>query len=469
MDRLVFGQQYANGVQWKRCVYKIMRKILESATPAQILVLGFAGLILLGALLLSLPLASRSGEPTPFLTALFTATSAVCVTGLVVVDTGTHYSLFGQLVILGLIQAGGLGIMTMTTLFALAIGRKINLRERLIIQEALNALSLEGVVRLTRNIVLMTALIEGVGAIVLSLRFACDLGLAKGIYYGIFHSVSAFCNAGFDLFGPVYGPFSSLTHYVADPVVSLVFPILIILGGLGFVVLGDIARQRRFSKLSLHSKMALTLTAILVAGGTACIWLLESRAAMRHLSPLGSVLAAFFQAVTPRTAGYNTLNIGALTQATQFLLVILMFIGASPGGTGGGVKTTTFGTLVLAAWSVVTGKADVEVFGRRLPKDAVFKSLAITLWAAALVTVVTMCLTFTEKADFLAILFETVSAFGTVGLTMGLTPRLSAIGRVLIILTMFAGRVGPLTVMLAIWQRRVAKNFRYPEEKIIVG
>ncbi|MGB9793052.1 MAG: TrkH family potassium uptake protein [Thermacetogeniaceae bacterium] len=447
----------------------MLKKLLESCTPAKILVLGFAGLILFGALLLTLPIAARNGQSTPFLTALFTATSAVCVTGLVVVDTGTHYSLFGQLVILGLIQAGGLGIMTLTTLFALVFGKKINLRERLIIQEALNVLSLEGVVRLVKNIVIMTMVIEGLGAIVLSIRFAYDLGILKGIYYGFFHSISAFCNAGFDLFGPVYGPFSSLTHYVEDPVVSLTVPALIILGGLGFVVLGDVIRQRRFSRLSLHSKLAITLTAILVAAGTTLIWLLESKNSLRHLSPLGSVLAAFFQAVTPRTAGYNTLNIGALTQAAQFLIVILMFIGASPGGTGGGIKTTTFGTLVLAAWSVVTGRADIEVFGRRLPKDAVLRSLAITLWAAALVIVVTMCLTFTEKANFLTVLFETVSAFGTVGLSMGLTPHLSDIGRVLIILTMFAGRVGPLTVMLAIWQQRQLRNYHYPEEKIIVG
>lgn len=465
MNRLVFSQRVEHRVGEIRHIHKI----LERFTPAQILVAGFAGLILIGALFLTLPVAARSGQPTPFLTALFTATSAVCVTGLVVVDTGTHYTVFGQLVILALIQMGGLGIMTMTTLFALVVGKKINLRERLIMQEALNALSLEGVVRLTRNIISMTLLIEGLGAIVLSIRFAYDLGWVKGIYFGFFHSISAFCNAGFDLFGPVYGPFSSLTHYVEDPVVSLTIPTLIILGGLGFFVLGDVARNRRFSRLSLHSKMAIAITALLILVGTALIWLLESKNAIESLSLLGSVLSAFFQAVTPRTAGYNTLDISALTQATQFLVLILMFIGASPGGTGGGIKTTTFGTLVVGAWSVVVGKTDAEIFGRRLPSDAIFKSLAISLWAASLVTAVTMILTFTEQADFLMVLFETVSAFGTVGLTMGLTPRLSDIGRVLIIFTMFAGRVGPLTVMLAIWQRQQAGKFRYPEEKIIVG
>lgn len=465
MSRFVFGEV----LERKKSKIEHIHKILGHFTPAQILVAGFAGLIILGTILLTLPISSRSGQWTPFIDAFFTATSATCVTGLVVVDTGTYYSVFGQMVILGLIQMGGLGIMTMTTIFALIVGKKINLKERLIMREALNSMNLEGVVRLTRSIIGMTLLIEGLGAVILAVRFSYDVGWRKGIYFGFFHSVSAFCNAGFDLFGSVYGKFTSMTHYVNDPVVSLTVPVLFILGGLGFIVIGDVARNRRFSRLSLHSKIALILTLSLITSAMVLFWLFESRNTIEDLGLMGSVLAAFFQSVTPRTAGFNTLDIAALTQATQFLIIILMFIGACPGGTGGGIKTTTFGALVMGAWSIVTGRTDAEVFGRRLPSDAILKSLAITLWAATLVIFITMTLTFTEQANFLMILFETVSAFGTVGLSMGLTTHLSDFGKVLIVLTMFAGRVGPLTVMLAIWQRQQVKKYRYPEERLIVG
>lgn len=448
---------------------KALRRVFGYFTPTRVLVFGFAGLILLGSFLLTLPVAARSGQSTPFLKAIFTATSAVCVTGLVVVDTATHYSLFGQLVIIALIQAGGLGIMTMTTLFALLLGKRINLRERLIIQESLNALQLEGVVSLVKSIIKMTFLIEGAGGLLLSLRFIPDLGWAKGIYYGVFHSISSFCNAGFDLFGTVYGPFAGFTHFQEDPLVSLTVPILIILGGLGFVVIQDLITHRRFSRLSLHSKMAITITAVLVVGGMVVIWLLERDNALSGLTPLGAFLASFFQAVTPRTCGVNTLNISALRGATQFFMVILMFIGASPGGTGGGVKTTTFGALVVAAWSVIKGKSEANLFERNIPQSTIFKSLAIIMLATILVAAVTMILTITEQSDFLTILFETTSAFGTVGLTMGLTTHLSSIGQVLIAFTMYVGRVGPLTLALAMWQRQGKARYHYPEEKIIVG
>jgi trk system potassium uptake protein TrkH len=453
----------------KRRKRVLLRWTFSYLSPAQVLVLGFAALILIGSLLLTLPVAARSGHSTPFLKAIFTATSAVCVTGLVVVDTATHYSFFGQLVIIALIQAGGLGIMTMTTLFALLLGKKINLRERLIIQESLNALQLQGVVGLVKNIIKMTLLIEGAGGIILSLRFIPDLGWARGIYYGFFHSISSFCNAGFDLFGTVYGPFAGLTHFREDVVVSLTVPILIILGGLGFVVIQDVIVHRRFSRLSLHSKIALTITTMLVVGGTAIIWLLERDHALIGLSPFGTFLASFFQAVTPRTCGSNTLSISALRGATQFFMIILMFIGASPGSTGGGIKTTTFGALAVAAWSVIKGKSDPEVFERNIPQNTIFKSLAIAMLAAALIAVVTMILTITEQADFLSILFEATSAFGTVGLTMGLTTHLSAVGQALIAFTMYVGRVGPLTLALAIWKRQVQARYHYPQEKIIVG
>lgn len=446
-----------------------LRGIFSHFRPAQILLLGFATLIIVGTILLMLPVAARSGHSTPFLTALFTATSAVCVTGLVVVDTAAHHSLFGQLVILGLIQVGGLGIMTMTTLFALLVGRKINLRERLVIQESLNALRLEGVVSLVKSIIGMTLLIEGVGGLLLSLRFIPQLGWARGIYYGFFHSISSFCNAGFDLFGIVSGRFSSLTAYTGDTVVSLTIPLLIILGGLGFVVIRDVYNNRRFSKLLLHSKVALVITAVLVVGGTILFWLLEQGNALEQLSPGGAVLASFYQAVTTRTCGSNTLNIGTLRGATQFFMIMFMFIGASPGSTGGGIKTTTLGVLLAATWSAVRGKTCAEAFERSIPGSIIFKAIAVFMLAIFLVAIVTMMLAITEKTSFLAILFETTSAFGTVGLTMGLTPHLSKFGQVLIIMTMYAGRLGPLTVALAFWQRQQAARCQYPTEKIIIG
>lgn len=463
MFRIVFGE---NGKQ-KGMAY--LRQVFSRFTPAQVLVFGFAALIMMGTFLLMLPAAARGGQPTPLITAFFTATSAVCVTGLVVVDTASHYSLFGQLVILGLIQVGGLGIMTMTTLFAMLVGKRINLRERLLIQEGLNAMQLEGVVSLVKSIVKMTLLIEVTGGLILSLRFIQDLGWARGFYYGFFHSISAFCNAGFDLFGTVYGPFSSLIAFKEDPVVSLTIPTLIILGGLGFVVIRDVTAHRRFSRLSLHSKLVITITLVLVVAAMAVFWFLERRNTLSGLTLPGSILASFFQAVTPRTAGYNTLNISALRGATQFFIIILMFIGASPGSTGGGIKTTTFGALVIAAWSVARGKIDAEAFKRNITQDTIFKALAVAMLAVTLIATVTMILTTTEKAAFLDILFETTSAFGTVGLTTGITPDLSKIGRILISITMYAGRVGPLTLALAIWQRRGQLNYHYPEEKIIVG
>lgn len=437
--------------------------------PARILLLGFAAVIGVGSLLLHLPMASASGESLPYIDSLFTATSAACVTGLVVVDTGTSFSRFGQLVILLLIQLGGLGIMTMSTLLALVIGRKINLRERLVMKEALNVVSLAGVVRLTKYIILVTLFIELAGAVLLSLRLVPQLGWGRGIYYSVFHSVSAFCNAGFDLFGVVHGPFSSLTAYVGDPLLNLVFAALIFLGGIGFTVIADIYNQRRLKKLSLHSKLALSMSALLIAAGMSLILLFESSRALAHLPWGGKVLASLFQAITPRTAGFNTIDLAGLQTATSASLIILMFIGASPGGTGGGIKTTTFATLLLGVRSIISGRREVTAFRRVIPIEQVLKSLAIITLAAFVVIAVIIALTFTEGADLLTLSFETVSAFGTVGLSLGITPHLSPVGKVLIAFTMFAGRLGPLTVALAIWAHQIRIGYRYPEERIMVG
>ncbi|NLG79959.1 MAG: Trk family potassium uptake protein [Firmicutes bacterium] len=441
---------------------------VNAASPAQVLVAGFAALILIGAVILALPVSSRDGKALPFVDALFTATSAVCVTGLVVVDTHDQFSLFGQLVILCLIQVGGLGIMTVSTLIFLLLGRRVTLRSRLLIQEAMNQLTLEGMVRLIRKVLLVTAVVEGFGALLLAIRWSFDMGFPRCLYYGVFHAVSGFCNAGFDLFGG----FRSLTGYAADVWVNLVMTGLIIIGGLGFSVVSEVIAHRRGCKLSLHARVVLLTTAVLIAAGTVVIFLLEldNPATLKPLSPLGKALSAYFQAVTPRTAGFNTLPIGDMRAATQLFIIILMFIGASPGSTGGGIKTSTFATLLLAVRSVVRGREDVEVFERRVPHRIVYRALAVSMISLALVIVITMALSIVRHDGLLPVLFEATSAFGTVGLSMGITPSLSALGKVLIIFTMFAGRVGPLTVATAIAQRQHAANaVRYPEERVMVG
>jgi trk system potassium uptake protein TrkH len=435
-------------------------------TPYQILVAGFAGLILVGALLLATPLASATGVPLEFIDAFFTSTSAVCVTGLIVVDTGTRFSLFGQLVIILLIQAGGLGIMTMATLMALLMGKRINLRERLIIQEALNNLTVAGVVRLTRYIIKVTLLIEFIGGTFLAIRFYQDYG-AKGIYFGYWHAVSSFCNAGFGLFSE----FRNLTGYVDDIAVNLVISILIIMGGIGFSVMADIWENRRFRDLSLHTKLVLTVSVFLIILGALVIFAFEhdNPATLGSLSWDGKILASYFQAVSPRSAGYNTVSISDMGSATLFFIVILMFVGASPGSIGGGIKTTTAGLVIAAVWALIRGREDVVIFERSLPKTVIYKAFALVFMAAGLVIFVTMILSISERAPFLNILFEVVSAFGTVGLTTGITQELTAIGKLWIIVTMFAGRVGPITIALALALRQRKAMVKYPEGKVIIG
>lgn len=436
------------------------------ATPSQILVMGFAAIIFTGAFLLTLPVAVQPGEEISFITALFTATSAVCVTGLVVVDTATHWTTFGHVVILVLIQVGGLGFMTMATFFALLLGRRIGLRQRLLIQESLNQTNVAGIVRLAKYVLLFTFIVESGFAAILAVRLSFDLDRPKAVWYGIFHSISAFNNAGFDLFGD----FRSLTGYAEDITINLCVTTLIILGGIGFGVIVDLFQHfKNPSRLTLHTKLTLSVTGFLILVGTITIYLLEFHDSLAPLSPLGKVLAAYFQAVTPRTAGYNTLDIGMLRPATQFFIIILMFIGASPGSTGGGIKTTTMGALAFSVWSMARGKTETEIFCRRVGQEQIYKSVAILLLATTLVIMVSLLLSITEQADFLAVLFETTSAFGTVGLTMGLTPKLSMAGRILIIMTMFLGRVGPLTMVFAMAQNRRKMSLRFPEEKIMVG
>ncbi|MUT64338.1 TrkH family potassium uptake protein [Paenibacillus sp. NEAU-GSW1] len=436
-------------------------------SPPRILVFGFALIIFIGAFLLTMPFASSDGSRLRFLDALFTATSATCVTGLVVVDTGTYFSKAGQLILLLLIQIGGLGFMTMSTLIALMLRKKISLKERLILQEAMNQSSMEGIVRLIRKVIIYSLSIEAIGAVLFALRFSFDMPIGKAAYFGFFHAVSFFNNAGFDIFGN----FRSLTMYVGDPLINIVSMLLIISGGLGFIVISDLLEFRKNKRLSLHSKVVLSMTGTLIVVGAIVIFIFEFSNA-KTLGSLGwgdKLWASLFQSVTPRTAGANTLDYTALRQATLFFTVILMFIGASPGSTGGGIKTTTFTTLIGAVIAMARGREDIVMFRFRLAKDRIFKALTITMLSLALVIGVTMVLSTTEDQQFIKILFETTSAFGTVGLSAGLTPELTDIGRIIIALTMFAGRLGPLTLAYALGPKTEKELFRYPEGKITIG
>jgi len=451
--------------------FSLLRKKLK-ITPTQMIVAGFAVIIFIGALLLNMPMASRDGQPIGFINAVFTSTSSVCVTGLVVVDTGTHWTLFGQGVILFLIQIGGLGFMTMSTLLALLLGRRITLRERLLIQESLNRFDLEGLVRLTKNIIIVTFSIEIIGAIFFSLVFIPDFGVKKGIAFGVFHSISAFCNAGFDLIGG----FRSFTPYASNFILNINAMLLIVTGGLGFSVWMDIykaVKERSFRSFTLHGKVVLSATIILILVGAVFVFILEMNnpGTLKDLPLSGKVMAAFFHSVTPRTAGFNTLDTAALSLPTKFMTIIMMFIGGSPGSTAGGIKTATAAILFLTVLAVIKGKEDPEVFERHLPKYLVYRAMAIVAVSLSLVVIVTMVLSITENADFMTLFFEAMSAFGTVGLSLGHTPDLSILGRIIISITMFAGRVGPLTLVLALAQRasRNKGNLKYPEDKIMVG
>ncbi|MDF2856738.1 MAG: V-type sodium synthase subunit [Neobacillus sp.] len=436
--------------------------------PPRILVLGFSLIIFIGTVLLTLPSATIDGQGLPIMNAIFTATSATCVTGLVVVDTGTTFTIFGQLVILSMIQVGGLGFMTFATLFALILGKRITLRERIVLQESLNILSLDGIVKLVKQIFLFTIVIELMGAMMLSTRFSLDMSLGRAIYFGIFHSISNFNNAGFDLMGE----YKSLTNYVADPAVSLTISSLIILGGLGFIVMNELFVYRQVKRLSMHTKVVLLTSAILLIIGTIGILVFEfsNDKTLKPLSLIGKVLSSFFQSVSSRTAGANSLAISELNQSSQFLIVFLMFIGASPGSTGGGIKTTTFTTLIGAVWSQIRGKQDVVFFRQRIEYEIIYKAITVTFSGLFLVVLTTMLLTITEQGkDFLMLLFEATSAFATVGLSMGVTPDLTPIGKTIIIVAMFAGRVGPLTVAYAVTVRKNADVFKYPKGKIMIG
>lgn len=436
-------------------------------TPYQILSLGFIGLIFVGTLLLMLPIATVTGESTDFVDALFTATSAVCVTGLAVLDTGSYYSTFGQVIIILLVQIGAFGFMTMTTVMAVLMRKKVQLKNRLVIQEELNQCTFSGIVRLTMSIIKITLLIEFIGGSFLALRFYQDLGL-QGIYFGYWHAISAFCNAGFDIFSA--GSTRS-SAYVDDFIFNIIITSLVFLGGLGFFVWIDVWRKKKFREYALQSKVVLVTTAALIVLETVGIFLLEfdNSATLGSLSFQGQIFSSYFQAAASRTSGFTTVDISSMADATLFFIIIFMFIGASPGSTGSGIKTTTFAVIVAAIWSLIRGQKEPTLFYRTISSAIVYKAFAIFFTSATLIVTITMLLSISEKFAFLQILFEVVSAFSTTGLSTGITSELSTHGKLGLILTMFVGRIGPVTFALAIALQHKKKVIQYPEGKITIG
>ncbi len=439
----------------------------KNLNPARFMSFGFMGLILGGSLLLSLP-PMIEGTEINYINALFTAASAVCVTGLVVVDTGTFYTPLGQAVIMVLIFCGSLGFMTMTTLIFIFLGRKINLRDRLLVKEALNQDSVAGLLRLVLSVVRMAVFFIILGTIIMAFRFVPLIGLAKGLFFSLFHSVSAFGNAGFDLFGN----FHSLTLFPTDYLINSTIMLLFIVGGLGFTVILELARFLRFrERLSLHSRMVLLITTVLLASGTIFVFMLEySNTSTLGELPLGAkIFTSFFTAATPRTAGFTVIDISAVSYPTLLILLVFMFIGASPTSTGGGIKTTTFGIVFFTVLSMIRGRSEPVLFSRCFPVNQIMKAISIISAALFLIFAATFIMALVEDFPFNFLVFEAFSAFGTVGLSRGITPELSSISKITLILTMFGGRVGPLTLMFALARQKEDNILHYPEENILIG
>lgn len=443
----------------------IHKKITKN--PSLVLGLSFIILILTGALLLSLPFASADGKSLNFVDALFSATSASCVTGLIVRNTAEAWSIFGKVVIITLIQIGGLGTMTMVAWVSIFIGKRIGLSERMFIKEQWSAESLTGLIRLMRFATLFTLIVEGLGALLLSFRLIPMYGIKKGLAFSVFHSISAFCNAGFDLFG------DSLVSFQDDYFVTLIIAALIILGGLGFIVYVDLLNYPKKRRTRRQTKLVLSTTVILLIGGMILFYFFEST----NSSTIGSmpmpqkVLASFFQSVTFRTAGFNSIDMGSMRDTTVFFSFLFMFIGGSPGSTAGGLKTTTFAIVMSSAFSTLKGQEDTVLFKRRVEEEIVRKAFSLFVIAIALVFVVAAFIVAFENGvfQFIDILFETISAFGTVGVTRGITGDLSSYSKLALSFTMYIGRIGPTTFAMGLFHDDHKKKYRYAEGKYIVG
>ena len=451
-----------------------MKSPFKNWTPSQILAGGFFALILVGTLFLTLTLSASNGVSIGLVDAFFTSVSSVCVTGLIVKDTPLDFSLFGQIVIMVLVQIGGLGYMTSASVIYLIVGKRIGLAERLIMRESLNVFSMAGLVRFTKGVLFITLVIEGVAALFLAVRFSRDFSYLKALYLGIFHSVTSFNNAGFSLFS------DNLMGYSGDFAVNLIIMTNIILGGIGFIIFSDLYRysKREIQNLSLHTKITLTATVLLIFIGAILLFTFEnsgSAATMQGLSLTDRILVSLFHSVSARTAGFNTVNVADMANDSLFLLIVLMVIGASPGSTGGGIKTTTFAIMMVALWTSVRGRQDTTVFRRRIPVELVAKAFLLTTMVTIIIITSTTLLLLTENRSFIQTLFEVASAFGTVGLSTGdggilsLSGLFSTTGKIIISLTMYAGRLGPLLLIIAIVKGAYPQRYRYPEGRILIG
>lgn len=450
---------------------------MKELRPVQVILLGFLITIFVGSILLSLPAAAANGQATPYIDSLFTATTSVCVTGLIVETTMTHWSIFGQAVILVLVQIGGLGVVTITTGMFFVIGRRITLGNRILIQESLGLNTMTGLVSLVKKILLGTTIIEGMGAVFYATQFVPEFGWGYGIWAAVFNSVSAFCNAGMDIVRE-----DSLRSYVTNPVMNFTTMALIILGGLGFIVWKDLWQglkkilkdkipvKRVITQLKFQTKIVLSVSFFLIMFGTILIFLFEynNPATMKDLSLPGKIMASLFQSVTTRTAGFETVAQGALTDASSLVSMFMMIIGGSPAGTAGGVKTVTFAILVFCVVSVAKQEESISLFKRRVPNGLVSKALAIiVINLIVLMTSVLLLLVF-DHGSFIESCYECVSALATVGLTKGLTPNLTIAGKVIIIITMYLGRVGPISMAIGFSQKNKKKKVVYPEQDLIL-
>lgn len=458
-----------NEIENQKTLLKInVSQMTNKISPPQFVMLVFLSLILIGTFLLALPASSQSGLSIGLVDALFTATSAVCVNGLVVVDTGSVFSTFGQVVIMILIQIGGLGFMTMGVIIAILLGKRIGLRQRLIIQQTTQSKSSSGLVKLCLYIVCIAFAFELVAVTVLTLRWMGDMSFSDALYYAIFHSISAFNNAGFALWS------DSLSDFVNDPIVNLTIMWLFVSGGLGYIVIVELIRKRKWKILSLHTKIVVVSSGSLLVIGFVLVFALETLnpSTFGQLSVFERIWSGFFQSATARSAGFNTIDISSMLSASQLVLIILMFIGASSGGTGGGIKTTTFFVLILATINTFRGGGQIHAFERKISTDVIMRALAVVMSSILCVLIVALLLTVTEgiyEEHFMEVLFEATSAFSTAGLSMGLTSELTDAGKAIVTVTMFVGRLGPLTLAYALAEKKRKSKLGYPEDHVLIG
>lgn len=436
---------------------------------SSMIILGFFLIIVLGSLLLFLPVSTKSSQSTSYIGALFTAVSSTCVTGLIVYDTYTHWTLFGQIVILILIQIGGLGFITIISFLMIKMKKVIGLNHRVLIQESLNTLNIRGGVKLIKRVVIGTFIIELLGAIILSIRFIPELGFGKGIYYGIFHSISAFCNAGFDLMG-FREQYSSFCYYYNDSVVIITLSLLILIGGIGFLVWDDLIKNKfNFKKYSLHTKIVLSSTLIITILSTVLFILFENDYLFSSMNFNEKLLSGLFSSITPRTAGFNSVDTANLSNGSKIITLLLMFIGGSPGSTAGGIKTTTFFVVILYVSSYIKRQKDCVCFKSRIETDAIKKACIVIFINLSLICMGLLIIFASQNIDLTDVLFEVFSACGTVGMSTGITRQLNTLSKGVIILLMFCGRMGSLTFAMTLTESRKETSIRYPEEQITIG